>query len=370
MDNADLSQNVINIRTLIRVNNIIEKDRLSSTYKFALLKATIDAVQKYDHLIEKCDNYVKIPLGLVIESWFFDYLPFVFENIRQQNNGNVLNSTLEELYHELFSFYGLKSSWKEAYGLINKKYEYADFDRETVTILEKIFKKLAKTVASMPMKYIGDSHYAIYKPDRLDLRNIHFETFDRKNIIKKFPKFSIPKDFYHVFKYIGQNLFGISTIANRWREVTIKLNPKYLFEDIFSEILFRTFVDSRDTNVARQLLPDTCKCVWTGKTIRKYDIDHILPYSVWFSNDLWNLMPVTPAVNRQKGAKIPTPELIKKRQSNIIKYWTIYKEKSPVFTSQREVALGYQVTEDKYIDALCEKARYLIKDRGLEPFAL
>ena len=101
MENSNLQKNQINLNVLIQINKIIERDRLSSTYKFALLKATIDAIQKYDHLIKKNNDFVLIPIGLIVENWFFDYLPFVYENIRQQNNGRVLNKEIEELYQLL-----------------------------------------------------------------------------------------------------------------------------------------------------------------------------------------------------------------------------------------------------------------------------
>jgi len=65
-------------------------------------------------------------------------------------------------------------------------------------------------------------------------------------------------------------------------------------------------------------------CVWSGALIHQndMDIDHILPYSVWFNNDLWNLLPTERNLNQKKKKdKISTRELITKRADTIVDYW-------------------------------------------------
>jgi CRISPR/Cas system Type II protein with McrA/HNH and RuvC-like nuclease domain len=49
------------------------------------------------------------------------------------------------------------------------------------------------------------------------------------------------------------------------------------------------------------------RCVWSGDTIARYDIDHIIPFTIWKNNDLWNLLPARPDFNNQKRDKIPSP---------------------------------------------------------------
>jgi hypothetical protein len=71
---------MLDIEAFREINRIVEYDATSDTHKFALLKNVIDVCQKYDHLVDRGDGSVKIPLGLVVEGWMFDYLP-----IRQQN---------------------------------------------------------------------------------------------------------------------------------------------------------------------------------------------------------------------------------------------------------------------------------------------
>ena len=122
---------MVNLKALSQINKIIEQDKISSTYKFALLKSTIDACQRYDNLIRLDDTHAHIPLGLVVEGWIFDYLPFVFNRIRQQNRGNVLNMKIEDPYHELFENMRLdpdKTTWEDAYETIYSKYLSLNFN--------------------------------------------------------------------------------------------------------------------------------------------------------------------------------------------------------------------------------------------------
>ncbi len=372
---------MINLKALSQINKIIEQDKISSTYKFALLKSTIDACQRYDNLIRLDDKHAHIPFGLVVEGWIFDYLPFVFNRIRQQNSGNVLNAHIEEAYNELFGNMHLdpnKTTWEDAYEKIYSDYLSLNFNPERSRILLKLSKRIASTIAKMPMKFSGDRHYEIYTPDRTSFGRIHMTgTFNRQFLIESFDTFRISRDHYFIFRYMGQSLYGTSTIARRWRETTYALNRSELVTERIDSMIFKTIFADRNTNVARQYLPNDCTCVWSGRTLRNghYDIDHVLPYSVWFNNDLWNLLPADSEVNSQKSDKIPSPELIKQRKEHIIHYWNIYEEKARnLFDYQIRTSLGKKNIEvpDKnlFIEAMREKADYLINERGYTPFDL
>ena len=52
-----------------------------------------------------------------------------------------------------------------------------------------------------------------------------------------------------------------------------------------------------------------------------FDADHVLPFSLWRNNDLWNLLPAAPRVNREKADRLPTSNLLKRRKDTIVSYW-------------------------------------------------
>lgn len=53
------------------------------------------------------------------------------------------------------------------------------------------------------------------------------------------------------------------------------------------------------------------RCIYTGKLleVRKYDLDHFMPWSFVSHDLLWNLMPSDPSVNSSKSNKLPDLEL-------------------------------------------------------------
>lgn len=65
-------------------------------------------------------------------------------------------------------------------------------------------------------------------------------------------------------------------------------------------------------------------CVWTGRklTADRLDIDHRLPWAAWPCEDLWNLMPSSPAVNQHgKRDKLPTSDLLERSEDRIMSLW-------------------------------------------------
>jgi hypothetical protein len=73
-------------------------------------------------------------------------------------------------------------------------------------------------------------------------------------------------------------------------------------------------------------------CPWTEKRIRQseeYDLDHLLPLSIYPINELWNLIPADPDFNsNQKRDRLPSTErLIRAEQPliNAYEHYTISK---------------------------------------------
>ena len=194
-----------------------------------------------------------------------------------------------------------------------------------------------------------------------------------------FGYFSISEQHYNIFRYLGQILYGTSTIMAKWKQKTNSLNSNQeTIKNIIEKLSSDTLVE-RETISVKKILSQEKECIWSGKELKgtEYDVDHVLPFSVWFNNDLWNMLPTDRVLNQQqKKAKIPTRKLIEKRADVIINYWNDYQLAMPLlFKSQIEVALiGKEIAEDKIFDtaieSLCNKSDYLIYDRGHEKFEM
>ena len=70
-------------------------------------------------------------------------------------------------------------------------------------------------------------------------------------------------------------------------------------------------------------------CFHTGKKIedKNQSIDHVLPWSYLFSDDLWNLVYVDRSYNSSKGNQIPSEETINKLESRNLTLMELVKSK-------------------------------------------
>ena len=66
------------------------------------------------------------------------------------------------------------------------------------------------------------------------------------------------------------------------------------------------------------------ECVWTGQRHKNnFEIDHVIPFSLWRNNDLWNLLPCSVKTNRNKKDKLPAGNLFTKRKYALAHYWIL-----------------------------------------------
>jgi hypothetical protein len=84
----------------------------------------------------------------------------------------------------------------------------------------------------------------------------------------------------------------------------------------------------RDVGLARgqalRLLQDGgLQCVYSGRrlTANTLDIDHCLPWHAWPCSDLWNLMPASSQLNRQKSDRVPSEVMLAGAQTRIQDWW-------------------------------------------------
>ena len=64
--------------------------------------------------------------------------------------------------------------------------------------------------------------------------------------------------------------------------------------------------------------------MWTGQPLRaqsEFHVDHVIPFSLWFNNDLWNLLPASRRVNSAKSDKLVARTTLAKSKDLIIHYW-------------------------------------------------
>ena len=116
-------------------------------------------------------------------------------------------------------------------------------------------------------------------------------------------------------------------------------------------------------------------CVWTGDPVTRYEIDHVIPFSVWRNNDLWNLLPTKMTINNKKKDKIPTPDTLEKHKKEMFYYWEMLNKVEPA-KFQKEIRISLvgnnskSTWQEDAMDQLQKSCEYLISERGFEAWTI
>lgn len=131
----------------------------------------------------------------------------------------------------------------------------------------------------------------------------------------------------------------------------------------------------RFTEDARSIFapqPDL-RCVWTGKALAggRFCIDHVLPFSLWRSNALWNLLPADPVVNGKKSDRLPERQLLVARRAAVVGCWEIAREERPErFAREAEGLAGTSEPGlGVLFEAMVEAVEVTAMQRGAERWA-
>jgi hypothetical protein len=362
------------------IGKIIERDSKSTTYKFALLRGTIDIIQENSPYIYQKKNRVYLPTGLLIEKWLLYYYPiFQSKTLVPQINGNS-NLAFELKFNEVIKYYEPRGGFSAFYNDLRNK----GFPNEINKSFFNLVKQLLKTITDMPMKYIGKSvnskEYSIYKFENNNqsrkITNIGIE-----ELINNFGVFSIPLDYYEVFQILGSFLNGQDSILFKWAEFSVNASNQNLStERVLNEIL-KSPITERNISESKKIYKEILEeqgdiyCVWTGKKLANYEIDHLIPFSVWKNNDLWNLLPAKSTINKKKRDKIPSPLIIEKQKDLILEYWQIiYNAQTERFSKEIQVSLlgnlPFESWKKTGINQLKDSCSYLIKNRGFKEWKI
>lgn len=372
-------------KAIQEIATIIQRDSKNTTYKFALLKATIEIIQEYDHFAAIRKGRVTFPLGLIILKWLEYYYPiFEFHQFVPQKKADSKQKSLafRQLFNELIERYhsGL------GYLQLEKDLITGDLDEKTSVLIFQLIRKLRDTIVKMPMTYIrGNTN------ERNEVFQYNKDSDNRKRpgnlnteyIINSSGTFSIPIDYYEGFKIMGSFISGKDSLIIEWLNFTIKADSKgglnrgdvlALLDPNYSRERYVRDTERFFKNIKSK---EELICVWSGQKIRKLNIDHVIPYSLWHNNDLWNLLPTSDKVNAKKRDQIISPDFLKKQKELVIYYWELLNEGYPKrFQNELNISLlGYENNQSSNwqnaaFNSLLKKCIFLVEERGHEPFYL
>jgi SAM-dependent methyltransferase len=340
-------------KPLDMVEAVLNRDKKVATYKLALFRALCDIALTQTHSVKwHEDGRVAVPMDSVADRWVIYYWP-LFDTVRFLPQ---MNGEWRAKQHGL--------AFKSELGAIITAYEQLGglsafaCDRRRGTIPEvainlwrSLRRKLKDVIRSGPVTHAGGS---------LDTGPI-FE-YQKGHILIAGPLWSELCLMGHWIQ---------DALLIRWAELISRFSKGSVRPDVAIAQLLVSPDPDRETDAAREIFANTLnkECVWSGRGLgQRFVIDHVLPFSLWRNNDLWNLLPADAKVNGQKSDRLPTRRLLHSRRDAIFACWdTSLSAMSERFQSEAKAQTGSsELRLPELFDVLVESVEVTALQRGCE----
>jgi hypothetical protein len=312
-------------------------------------------------------------LGLIAEKWLYYYWPLIeSENLIPQMNGFektkqiAFRKQLKSLI-DAFRLNGGLSAFHVAF-------RSGRLSSQELGLLKEAINTISGAIVKGPVTYAGGALKGVDKvfafEGNLSLNKIRFREDISKNLGRVYFDAGIWREMCFVGHWIGE------AILLRWAELVHEFSGRTIpISEILSLLLVSPEID-RDIAVAKSVYSNTenLTCVWTAKplSVLRFDVDHIIPFSLWHNNDLWNLVPSDQKTNNQKRDKIITRDTLFQCGERIINYWRLQNNANPE-RFQNEVSRtlwGSRIPRDNWekptLSALAEAVELVAIQRGVE----
>lgn len=354
-----------NNRPLDRIESVLKHDRKVATYKLALLRAFCDMADRDAGAVSWLGGgFIGMPLQALAECWLHYYWPLIAApfHIPQSNNDHpsstrppAFRKALSELIALAADNYGMEPV--ATYSLFMLGWKKNNLPAALAKQLQKTLSILCRTLIEGPIQHSAQGEMFCYdKTRKLVLLEV-----------------GLWREFCLSGYWIRDSLLlRWSELCERFAE---RIDPT-IHRGIVLPYLIQQEDPKREQGLAHLLYAEAplLTCVWSDRSIslNTMDIDHVLPFSLWHNNDLWNLLPAASAVNRSKSDKVPTPEFLRRRQDAIVTNWRFaHQIETTVFQYELQRTLGSFRSERWELDLfqhLSERAAQAIYQRGEDPW--
>ncbi len=341
-------------RPLDLVESVLsQREPKVATYKLALVRALVDIALTQPRTARWTDDgRVGIPIRAVAERWIAYYWPlFASSEFLPQMNGEQ-----RAREHRLAFTRPLQALIREYPGAsslarFDMDRRHDELSGRTRKIHRALLAKLAGTIRSGPVTHAGSASGAG-----------SLVGHRRGEILVGGP----------LWRELSLTGYWIrDALILRWGEKVAGLSGNEVSAAVAVAALLEGPDAEHETAEARAIYGRLAglECAWTGRRLHPedYAVDHVLPYSLWRNNDLWNLLPAAPAVNRQKLDRLPTRELLARRRPTIFRYWQVCAEARPGrFAREAGAQVGARgPTLPDLFDALVESVEVTALQRGV-----
>lgn len=378
----------MNAGTLIAT--ILRHDRKTASYKIALIRSLNDLVLGYAHLAESGDA-LAVPLRSLATFWVAYYWPFV-SSIQPIQQGIHPETKQDISFRPALT--KLRQSWEEVIGstslasdgffLVSESqssYRFSNYPKTLIDAYNQSIKDITRAI-QQPVRYAGPGQYSVFDPPKTwrellttqpHLVCIPGTQSNEKCIV-------VDPELWESFKQLS--LWIEALCIHEWSIFTEGITA------INRDVIYSLLTDRPDNcrpltwerNQVEILMMEgwTFECPWTGRKLdlQSYDLDHLLPLSVYPINELWNLVPADARFNRNKKRdRLPSDSTLHTAKPRIAKAYLHYTKSSHLFEVLLQNALmrfDGQIIPDDLPGSLANCTTHFIEiiahSRNVAPF--
>ena len=306
---------------LARIRHIAVNDSKSSTYKLALLRTLVRIADAHPGAVcDRSDGRVAISLGLVALYWIRLFKRLLDAELQQNSNtGKGLGFVTQQGWQPLAH---LKAD-DFAVGAL--------FLGEQAQALQQLFADTIKTIQEGPVTFIyqGDKQNRLFTIEKTLRRKSDQSVLLDRAFFDSFGLFTLSEEMWNSLRSYGcwiEPLLVQQWIAQMKKyQRNIEANHSL---DYYHDALI-WLEREHDTMRVRQRVDalvqqgHAVRSVWSGDPLRKYEVDHCLPFAYWPNNDLWNLLPASVQENGSKSDRVPSRPRLNNARSHILDWWQL-----------------------------------------------
>jgi hypothetical protein len=320
------------------IGTILKHDHKINSYKIALLRAINDVALSFPDVRGGAYD-VAVPLRFLAEQWIAYYWPFmddaapIWQGQRARLKGELRNDV--SFRPELTE---LRKEWQAATGLMRPAdgfYLISEMrvNRRRQSYPNSLVSRYDRAVAAIsraveyPIRYAGEGEWNVFdRPAQLRALDRHLAAVpgarpgDRCLVVDG--------RLWAGFQELS--LWVEALCIHEWCLFTER-KTEDLGQPIGRGVVYQLLTDRPDNrrpltwerNQVDLLMMEgrEFRCPWTEKIIRKgssYDLDHVVPLSVYPTNELWNLVPSDPVFNMHvKRDRLPGAERLARARPHL-----------------------------------------------------
>ena len=327
-------RNAAAMRPVDQIEAILNRDRKVATYKLALCRALAELAMQEPRVADwRPDQQVAVPVRRIAEKWLRYYWPlFAADTPLPQIQGEGRAGGKPLMFRAPMQLLMRDYAGQGAHGGLAAWALERDAGRlpgGREKQMERTLRSIEQAIRQGPVQHTGR---------QFDSGPVFaFDAASRSVLMHE----SLWREFTLLGHWIQD------AVILRWAALSARLggDASGLHAGVVLPYLLATPDPARSTAMAREvfLAIPGLRCVWTNRPVPagRLAVDHVIPFSLWGSNDLWNLLPTLDAVNARKSDLLPSAGLLVQQRDAIIHQWECLHSRLPdAFDRQAAHLLG------------------------------